>query len=214
MDAQLNGGQANALFEAERIAKVGVYTNIAGHYYHYSWHPGNNIVVGIGGGPGNHRNFTCNISNQFVVTLAQGGGGLPVGGGGGINAVALTNSVTTALKLRFRHLILNAVFNDLGRTGQQVAFQNTPVVNRHATRRIQIGAQTIAGGATGTFAAGAMRGFVIYALLPGIDTRYRNYDIRENVAPGNREQLRVQHGAVDQATLLGTISGSINVHLL
>jgi hypothetical protein len=209
MDAQLSAGQAAAVYTAQRLASVGHYTNIGGGY-HYSWQLNNQIVVGIGGGPGFHRNFTCNISNQFAVNLVQGGGGLPVGAGG-INAAALNTSVTNALKLRFRVLILTAAFNDLGRSAQQVTFLNNTVTNRHNHRRIRIGVTTVNGLGSHAFAAGTMNGFIVFQLLPGSDTYYRNYDVRENVNATNGEGLRVTHGPV---TLVGAVSQGINLHEL
>lgn len=75
-----------------------------------------------------------------------------------------------------------------------------------------VGAQTINAAQSHTFAAGTMNGFAVVQFLPGTDTYYRNYDVRENVNANNGEQLRVLHGA--QVTLNGTFSGNINLHLL
>lgn len=210
MDAHLSAGQPAAVYTAQRLARVGQYTNIGGGH-HYSWQLNNRIVVGIGGGPGFHRNFTCNIDNRFVITLVQGGGGLAVGGAGGINVATLRTSVTNALKLRFRVLIQTAVFNDLGRSAQQVTFLNNEVSNRHNERRIRIGATTVAGLGTHIFAAGTMNGFIVFQQLAGNDTYYRNYDVRENVNATNGERLRVTH---DPVTLVGAVSQRINLHEL
>lgn len=214
MDVQLSAGQGAAVYNAQRLASVGVYTNIPGNApHHYSWQrtPAgvDQIVVGVGGG--GHRNFTCNITAAFVVNLVQGGGALAVGAGG-INLAALTTSVENALKLRFRNLITTNAFNDLGRTPQQVTFQNNRVVNRHAARRLFVSGQMITGGQNRNFAAGTMRGFAVYQFLAGNDTYYRNYDIRENLNANNREDLRVIHG--NPVTLNGTFSGNINIVLL
>ena len=213
MDVRLSAGQGAAVYNAQRLASVGVYTNIPGNApHHYSWQrtPAgvDQIVVGVGGG--GHRNFSCNITAAFVVNLVQGGGALVVGAGG-INLAAFRTSVENALKLRFRNLITTNAFNTLGRSAQQVTFQNNRVVNRSDARRVVVGAHTINAGANRLFAAGTMNGFAVYELLAGNDTYYRNYDIRENVNANNGEDLRVLHGPV---SFNGTFSENINIVLL
>lgn len=201
MDAHLSTGQPAAVYESARAFRQNVYTNIPGnHPYHYSWHQNLQIVVGTGGGQ--HRNFTCTISNRFVVTLPQGGGALPVGAGG-INVAALLGSVTGILKTRFRLLILTAAFNNLGRSPDQLTFHNNEVVNRHETRKVRIGGTTIEPGRSHTFATGTMNGFTIFKNLPGLDTYYRNYDLDENTDAAVDERLRIQYNPV---VLSGTLA--------
>jgi hypothetical protein len=207
MDAHLSGPQPAEVYNRQRAAMVNQYTNIPGNAgYHYSWQAGNTIVVGVGGGPGNHRNFTCNITNRMVITLAQGGGGLAVGPGG-INAANLQSSVERALKLRFRALIQTAAFNDLGRAPQQLTFLNNQVTNR-LDKSIRIGATVIQAGANHTFAAGTMNGFVVVQNLPGDDTYYRNFDVRGNMAAGNGEAFRLTSGPIKFA---GVVSGDVTI---
>jgi hypothetical protein len=186
------------------------YTNIPDNApYHYSWHQNNQIVVGYGAGPGQHRNFTCNISNQFAVTLAAGLGGIPLGD---INTGALRTSVTSALKLRFRNLIHTAAFNDIGRTAQQLTFRNNQVVNRHTSRNIRINTTTVEPGRSRVFANNVtMRGFIVYRNLTGSDTYYRNYDIRETANAADGERLRV---LVNPVKLEGTVTQDYRIQLL
>lgn len=228
MDAHITAAQAAAIFAGERVARIGLYTDIPGNFYspdrqyHYSWQGTNQIVVGVGLGPGFHRNFTCTISNQFNVALTAGGGRLQVAGINGINTVALLTSVTRALKLRFRTLIPMIGFNSIGRTPLQVTFQNNEMVNRHDHKKIaidwhridgQVSTAVIDPGRPRIFVNGAMRGFAVFQNLPAHETYYRNYDVRENVQAGDGGRLRVLqvlHGNL--VTLTGTgVSGNITV---
>ncbi|WP_067570593.1 hypothetical protein [Nocardia acidivorans] len=210
MDAHLSVGQPAAIYESARAFRHNVYTDIPGnHPYHYSWHQNSLIVVGTGGGQ--HRNFTCAISNRFVVTLPQLGGALPVGAGG-INVAALLTNVTAMLHTRFRLLIQTAAFNNLGRSHHHLTFHNNELVNRHETRKLRIGNTTIDPGRSHTFAAGTMNGFTVFRHLPGLDTYYRNYDFNETTDAAVDERLRIQYNPV---VLNGTLApANYNIQLL
>jgi hypothetical protein len=217
MDAVITPLQATDLYDRTRR---GGYTPING-MYHYSWHPGNTIVVGVGLGPGHHRNFTCNISNAVGITLTQGAGALPVGGAGGINTATLLNSVSAALKARFRTLIRTAAFNNMGRTPQRVTLQNTRIINRFNNSNIVINlgvnSTEIGPGQSHTFVNGLLTGFAVVRHLAGGDTYYRNLDVRENVVLANGDPLRVMQAVpstpVRPVTLTGTASGTIRVEV-
>ncbi|WP_206957317.1 hypothetical protein [Trinickia acidisoli] len=217
MDAVINQQQAADLYVKSR--RPG-YTRINGAY-HYSWHLNNRIVVGVGGGPGHHRNFTCDISNAVAITLDEGPGFLDVGGAGGINAATLLQSVSTVLKARFRTLIRTAAFNNMGRTPQRVTLQNTKIVNRfnRSTIIINLGANSveIEPGRSHTFADGFLTGFAVVRHLAAGDTYYRNLDVRENVVLTNGEPLRIMQATPSTpdkpVTLTGTVSGAINVEV-
>jgi hypothetical protein len=216
MDAVITQLQATDLYNKTR--RVG-YTSIGG-IYHYSWHPGNTIVVGVGGGPGHHKNFTCNISNAVGITLTEGGGNLPVGAGG-INTATLLNSVSAALKTRFRTLIRTAAFNNMGRTPQRVTLQNTRIINRfnNSTIVINLGVNSTAieTGGSHNFVNGFLTGFAVVRHLAGGDTYYRNLDVREDVMLVNGDPLRVMQAMpstpVKPVTLTGTVSGTIRVEV-
>ncbi|WP_147297988.1 hypothetical protein [Trinickia dinghuensis] len=217
MDAVIDQAQAADLYTRSRRAG---YTPING-VYHYSWHPNNRIVVGVGRGPGHHRNFTCNISNAVGITLDEGPGFLEVGGAGGINPATLRNSVSSVLKARFRTLIRTANFNNMGRTPQRVTLQNTKIVNRfnRSTIIINLGVNSteIAPGQSHTFVNGFLTGFAVVRHLADGDTYYRNLDVRENVVLTNGEPLRIMQAdpstPAKPVTLTGTVSGAIEVEV-
>lgn len=217
MDAVINPQQARDLYTK---TKRGGYTKI-NDPYHFSWHDNNVIVVGVGEGPGFHRNFTCAISNAFGIEVRTGPGRLPVGPEG-INAATLTTRVSDALKRQFRILIRTAAFNNMGRTPQRVTLRNTKIINRLAdeTIFIHVGAHLteIRPAQSHTFVDGFLNGLVLARNLPGTDTYYRNIDVREDAALGNGEPLKVTAntvpGAATPVALTGAISGAITVQVV
>lgn len=218
MDAVINPQQARDLYTKTR--RPGVYTDINGPY-HFSWHADNKIVVGVDRGPGFHRNFTCLISNAFAIELRTGPGRLPVGAGG-INTATLTTKVSDALKRQFRILIRTAAFNNMGRTPQGVTLRNTKIINRleDETLLIHVGAHLteIRPAQSHTFVNGLLNGLVLARNLPGTDTYYRNIDVREDVALGDGEPLKVTAntvpGAATPVVLTGAISGAVTAQVV
>jgi hypothetical protein len=217
MDAVINQQQARDLYTKTR--RPGVYTDINAPY-HFSWHE-NHIVVGVARGPGFHRNFLCVISNAFAIELRVREGRLPVGAGG-INAATLTTRVSDALKRQFRILIRTAAFNNMGRTPQRVTLRNTKIINRfeNETLLIHVGAHLteIRPTQSHTFVDGFLNGLVLARNLPGTDTYYRNIDVREDVALGDGEPLKVTAntapGAATPVVLTGAISGAVTVQVV
>ncbi|HTH76714.1 MAG TPA: hypothetical protein VL635_20180 [Trinickia sp.] len=217
MDAVINQQQARDLYTKSRR---GGYTDINAPY-HFSWHANNRIVVGVGAGPGAHRNFICAVDNAFAITLRADAGALPVGAGG-INAATLTTRVSDALKRQFRILIRTAAFNNMGRTPQRVTLRNTKIINRleNETLFVNVGAHLIEirPAQSHTFVDGSLNGLVLTRNLPGNDTYYRNIDVREDAALGNGEPLKVTAnnlpGAVTPVALTGAISGAISVQVV
>jgi hypothetical protein len=211
MDVRINAAQRASIFNTKQAAMADQYPRVHGPY-HFSWQPGNRICVGMDTDvrPKPHRFFVCTITDQFVVNLVAGAGAIAVGAGG-VNAGTLTNIVTLALKQQFAALTRTAAFNNLGRSPQQVTFQNNEVVNRTDTKSVLIGTTMIAAGANHVFpAANTMNGFVVYQALGGGDFYYRNYDVRENVAARAGERIRVLHDdRLLSASLDATGSGGI-----
>jgi len=222
MDVRISNAQARDIWAKQRTRSLNVYTNIPNQTrYHYSWHPDGKIVVGIGRGPGQHRNFNCTISNQFQVTLTPVGGILPLGGidaagNPGINLADLYNSVNSRLKQQFRLLCRTRAFNALGRSGQELALVNNEVQNRHNHRQLVIDNQIISPGSKRNCGSIRINGFAIVQNLAGDDTYYRNYDVREAVVARSGEGIRVSEArsATANPILDGTFSGTIRIELL
>jgi len=222
MDVRITSAQAREILSKQRLRSMNTYTNIPHQTrYHYSWHPDGKIVVGIGGGPGQHRNFNCTIGNQFQITLTRAGGTLPVGGLGqagnpGINEADLYNSIASRLKQQFRILCRLKEFNALGRSAQTLSLTNNEVQNRHDHRQLMVDNHLISPGNKRNCGVTRINGFVVMQFLAGDDTYYRNYDIREAVAARSGEGIRVSQARLANASPLldGTFSGAIRIELL